>query len=312
VAGKVKVSVALTTYRHAGFIADAIEGVLHQRPRFAYELIIGDDDSDDGTRDIVRDFARGYPDIITTILPDRNLGGEGKRLFARVLDACAGEYIAMLDGDDYWTAPDKLQRQVDFLDAHPECSMCFHNVRCVHEDGSRPATDVNTPDQKPFTGIDEALRNVFIASCSPMFRRDVLHPLPSWYFDVPWGDWPLYVLAAEQGRIGYIDDVMGVYRVHAGGMWSGLDEAQQLEGVIRCYHAMNVGLEFRYGGAIRRRLAKVSLDLAAVYARAGDTSRARKAALASLRYAPFQRRSRALFGMLLPSALKRWRRLLRP
>src|SRR6202022_1084614 len=129
-----KLSVTMITYNHERFIAQAIESALAQRVEFDYEIVIGEDLSTDNTRAIVLDFARRYPDRILPILRDRNIGA--MRNFAQTIAACRGQYLAFLEGDDYWTSPDKLQKQVDFLDAHYECAISCHRVRYLYELGS--------------------------------------------------------------------------------------------------------------------------------------------------------------------------------
>src|SRR6185436_18390622 len=127
-----KVSVLMIAYNIERFIGQAIDSVLMQRADFDYEIVIGEDCSTDGTRDIVRQYAAEHPSKIRPILRVNNLGMNAN--FVATLQECRGTYIALLDGDDYWTSPYKLQRQVDFLDNHPEYSISFHNVTIVYED----------------------------------------------------------------------------------------------------------------------------------------------------------------------------------
>ena len=143
-----KVSVSVTAYNHEKYIAQAIDSILMQEVDFEYEIIIGEDYSADNTRNIVIDFQRRYPDKIKLILPQENLGYGGNKIFDQTLQVSRGEYVALLDGDDYWTSPHKLRKQVDFLDSHPECSMCFHNAQVFYEDGSREPWNLNTVKQK--------------------------------------------------------------------------------------------------------------------------------------------------------------------
>src|ERR1700683_2854968 len=117
-----KVSVLIVTYNQECYIGQAIESVLAQKVNFDYEIIIGDDCSTDGTRSLITEFQRLRPDRIKAILRDRNIGAN--RNVAGVAAASRGQYAAFLEGDDYWTATDKLQKQVDFLDAHPDRSIC--------------------------------------------------------------------------------------------------------------------------------------------------------------------------------------------
>src|ERR1700745_2179124 len=112
-----KLSVMMITYNHEQFIAQAIESVLMQKVNFDFEIVIGEDCSTDGTRAIVLDFQHRYPGRIALILRPRNIGPMWTK--ESTLAACRGQYLSILEGDDYWTSTDKIQKQVDFLDSHP-------------------------------------------------------------------------------------------------------------------------------------------------------------------------------------------------
>ena len=223
-----RVSVLLTSFEHERYIARALDGVLAQRG-VDFELLVGDDASTDGTRAVIAEYARAHPGVIRTFLPERNLGNGGKAIFSELIELARGDYLAVLDGDDYWTAPDKLLRQVAYLDDHPECSMCFHNVLCAYEDEACADEPFNGPDQPAEVEVTALLDRCVVASCSPLFRRETISPLPPWYFQLPWGDWSLYFIAAEHGALRYLPDVMGVYRIHSAGMYSGLSRLEALE-----------------------------------------------------------------------------------
>jgi glycosyltransferase involved in cell wall biosynthesis len=223
-----RVSVLLTSFEHERYIAQALDGVLAQRG-VDFELLVGDDASTDGTRAVIAEYARAHPGVIRTLLPQRNLGNGGKAIFSDLIELARGDYLAVLDGDDYWTAPDKLLRQVAYLDEHPECSMCFHDVLCVYEDGARADEPYNGPDQPAEVDVATLLDRCVVASCSPLFRRETISPLPPWYFQLPWGDWSLYFIAAGHGALRYLPDVMGVYRIHSAGMYSALSRLEALE-----------------------------------------------------------------------------------
>lgn len=126
------VSVLMAVYNHEHYLKKAIEGVLMQKTNFKYELIIGEDCSTDGSRRIVEEYQRRYPNIIKAMLNHENLGG---RLNVwQITKSAKGKYLAICEGDDYWTDPDKLQIQVDFLENHPEYSGCYHSVKIVDEE----------------------------------------------------------------------------------------------------------------------------------------------------------------------------------
>jgi glycosyltransferase involved in cell wall biosynthesis len=211
-----KVSVCTVTYNHAPYIAQAIESVLMQRrPGLEIEMVIGEDVSTDNTRSIVADYARRYPEIIKPIFHERNVGAGNNSLAC--LNACTGDFIAALEGDDYWTDPHKLQKQVDFLESHPDYTLCFHNVR-IEKAGIAGGVLYNSVNQATTTSaLDLAIRN-YIATVSCVYRR-ILTEIPAWFAVVPAGDFSLSMMHARYGKIGYLPDVMAVYREHAQSSW---------------------------------------------------------------------------------------------
>ena len=212
-----KVSVSTITYRHEAFIGDAIEGVLMQEVDFLVEMVIGEDCSPDRSRDIILGYMERYPGFIQLSDYPRNLGAVQN--FQTTIDRCRGEYIAWLDGDDYWTAPDKLRKQVVLMEAHPEYSLCFHPV--VHKDevGMQAPKTVYPPGRRPFYRLSDLHRWINMAPLAMVFRRSALPAFPSWFSETIFGDWALQVILATHGDIGYIDEAMGVYRKHIGGLF---------------------------------------------------------------------------------------------
>src|SRR6266478_192430 len=129
-----KVSVMMITYNHQRFIAQALESILAQAVNFDYEIVVGEDCSTDETRNVLMDFYRRYPDRIVPLLRNPNLGVMGN--LEATLRECRGQYLALLEGDDYWTSGDKLQRQADFLDSHPDYAVCCHRAQIVDDLGA--------------------------------------------------------------------------------------------------------------------------------------------------------------------------------
>ena len=212
-----KASVLMITYNHARFIAQAIESALIQRTDFAYELVVGDDCSTDGTGDIVRRYADRYPDVIRPLWTDRNLGMLPN--FLRCWKACRGQYIAVLEGDDYWINPEKLATQVEAMERHPEWPMCFQRVQVVFDDGRPPVLQPAGPQKPVFTVRDLMHRNP-VQPCGVIYRAGQLGNLPDRLAGLALGDWPLAILHALHGDVGFLDQVMAVYRQHRGGAWS--------------------------------------------------------------------------------------------
>ena len=146
-----KVSVLVMTYNHEKFISQALESVAMQETNFEYEILISEDCSTDRTREIVMDFQKAYPEKVRLLLSEQNI--HSNEIVVRGIRAARGQYIALLDGDDYWTSPHKLQKQADFLDRHPECSLSFHNARIFHEAEGREGRNWTPPDQKEISTL---------------------------------------------------------------------------------------------------------------------------------------------------------------
>lgn len=284
---KPRVSVLVRAYEQERYIARALDSVLDQQG-VEYELLVGDDGSTDGTRAVIERYAAAHPGLIRPLLPERNLGHGGRALFAALLGQARGEYVARLDGDDFWSSPEKLLRQVDYLDEHPGCAICFHDVLCHHEDGSRP--DYRFTGSRSATEVDlhELLEGCQIASIATLFRRDAIHPLPGWYLDMPWDDAPLYVLAAQRGTIDYLPEVMAVYRIHDRGTYRGLPRVRVLELQTGYYERLPVPPE--YEPHLRRRLAHTWVKLGLEHERLGAPDAARECLAKSLRIEPFRAR----------------------
>src|SRR5438094_5921795 len=266
-----EVSVLLSTYNQEKYIAQALESVLMQETDFDYEIVILEDCSTDATREIVLAYQKRHPDKIRLRLAARN--ERSNKPFAEEFQAAAGRYIAMNDGDDYWTSPKKLQKQVEFLDAHPECALCFHNALRIYEDENRAPFPQNFAGQKRIFALEDIWRSNFIAGCAAMFRKDALGQLPEWYYTMSYGDWPLYILCAQHGKIGYIDEILGVYRIHREGLWSRLDAIQKLEGLIAFYETMNANLDFRFNDIVEPLVSARRKELAVVRALVETTQR---------------------------------------
>ena len=198
-----KVSVRLITYNHEKFIAQAIEGVLAQKANFPIELIIGDDFSTDNTFNIAKQYKS--TSNINIVLLDRQKGDEYwvkrqklGRLFNNTdsLSKCSGKYVALLDGDDFWIDPYKLQKQVDFLEAHTDFAICFHDInKCwVNDKGETWITEAPNIKREVSTIEHLCKEGSFIQTSSVLFKNGLIKEFPEWYFKAPYGDWPLYLL----------------------------------------------------------------------------------------------------------------------
>lgn len=269
----IKVSVLVMTYNHAKFIRQALESVLMQQVNFDYEILISEDCSTDGTREIVKEYYERFPEKIHLLLSENNL--HSNAVVVRGINAARGDYIALLDGDDYWTNPDKLQKQVDFLDTYHDCSLCFHNAQVVYEDNSQEPWNWTPANQKQFSTLEDIWLGNFIATCSTMFRRGLFGKVPDWYDSFfPITDWPLHILNAEHGNIGYINEVMGGYRYHSGGLYSPFSQFQKLEKTLSFYHKINADLNYKHDKIVKIAIAKYFYDWAKEYEKRGELEQA--------------------------------------
>jgi glycosyltransferase involved in cell wall biosynthesis len=240
----VTVSVCMLTYNHERFIAQAVESALAQQTTFAVEIVIGEDCSTDGTRSILQDLAERHVDRIRLRLADHNQGAKAN--FIESFGRCRGEYVALLEGDDYWTDPRKLQVQVDALRARPDWAMCFHPTRVLFEDCKREPEVWPTNWKLPEATLVDLFKENFIPTSGVLFRNHLFPALPSWFHESQLGDWPLHILNAAHGNIGFVSEVMSVYRVHANGIWSGLDPATQLAVIFRMFTSVDDHFAGRY------------------------------------------------------------------
>jgi glycosyltransferase involved in cell wall biosynthesis len=271
-----KVSVALITYNHEKFIDRAIDSIIMQQVIFDCEIVIGEDCSTDNTRNIVSEFYHQYPDKISLFLPEVKLGK--KRNIEAVLQKCQGDYIALLDGDDYWISAEKLQKQVNFLDDRPNCSICFHDALLLFEDEKRtlnPSYLTNrllSPKDQIFD-LEDLLTNQFYRyTGTTMFRNHLFSEFPEWYFyeeETPY-DYPIFVFNAQYGQIGYIHEVLSIYRIHSQGVWSKKTRFHQCQCTINNLQYLNKHLNFKYEKIIDRRIASYYYEMAGESRKQGD------------------------------------------
>lgn len=293
--------VNLITYNHEKFVATAIESVLDQKTSFEYKLIIGDDCSTDGTQSIIRDYAQKYPQRIQVVFALEHRGIRHRnRIGIEVLRLNTAKYVALLDGDDYWTDPYKLQKQVDFLETHPDFSISFHNVEMSYEDKIRAPRTFCPPSQKEASTIEDLLEGNFMQTCSVMFRNH-LCKLPDWFCSTMMGDWTLHILNGQYGKIGYLNEVMAVYRVHQTGFWSSMSQVDKTKDHIQILDHLIDYLDDKYK---RQTIAAKALSyqyLGKVYSQEGDMTNARRSLLKSFRICLSNRSipNRELVGRLI-------------
>ena len=250
----VKVSVCMVTYNHERYIAQAVESVLVQQTTFPIEIVIGEDCSTDSTRSILRGLARRHPGRLQLRLANRNEGG--KTNFMGAFAACRGQYVAMLEGDDYWCCPTKLQMQADALDARPDWAICFHPAKCIYEDGLQGPAFLPENWQRTEATLVDLFEQNFISTNSVMFRNRLFPAFPPWFKEHTVGDWPLHILNAEHGNIGFLPDVMSAYRIHAHGIWA----AEKLSTKLVCIFELLTALDHHFAGKYSREIDEYRLN----------------------------------------------------
>ncbi|WP_428225321.1 glycosyltransferase [Flavobacterium sp.] len=214
----IKVSVCMITYNHEKYITKAIESILMQKTDFNFELIISNDNSTDSTHKNILEILNKHPESkrIKYIHNKENLGMMPN--FIQVIHNCKGEYIALCEGDDYWTNPEKLQKQVDFLDANKNFSMCFHPVNIDFH--GKITEDNITKQVKKHTSIYDLAAGNYIHTCSVLYRNNLYDNFPKYFYSAPVGDYFLHLLNAQYGDIYRLEETMGNYRVHDTSYWS--------------------------------------------------------------------------------------------
>lgn len=213
------VSVHMITYNHAPYIAEAIESVLMQKTNFAFELILGEDCSPDNTRQICQEYADKYPNIVKLLPADKNIGSVPN--FMKTLKACKAKYVAICDGDDYWTDPNKLQIQTDFLENNPDYVACFHDGFIVNDDTGEQflAGKIESEGLVDFENNFIIRGGGLVPTASFFFRNVLKDKYPDFLYNILPTDWAVHILLGYYGKMNYLKKPMCAYRRHAGNCW---------------------------------------------------------------------------------------------
>jgi glycosyltransferase involved in cell wall biosynthesis len=219
------VSICCITYNHSTYITDCIEGFLMQKTTFPFEIIIHDDASTDGTTEIIRSYAINYPNLIFPIYQNENqYSKKSGSIEARfVYPKAHGKYIALCEGDDFWTDPYKLQKQIDELQKHPNCNICFHPVLKVNEATSKKDEIIaNYGDLVKIFSAAEVIvgGGSFMPTVSIVLNRYVIENLPEWFMQASVEDYFLQILGSLNGGALYFNETMAVYRANLKGSWT--------------------------------------------------------------------------------------------
>ena len=260
---EILVSICCITYNQEPYIRDALEGFLGQETDFAYEILIHDDASTDGTGEIIREYESRYPDRIFPVIQTENQYSRGVTNISGTWNfpRARGSYIAMCEGDDYWTDRTKLQRQVDYMETHPDCSLCFHSARI--EVQGRALTERR---MRPYRGSRKILPEEIIdktcgyPTASLLFPRTMVEHLPDFYVRAPIADIPLQLMAAARGWAYYMDRPMCVYRLGGASSWTSLmkqgDYEKKQQDYARAMKAMYRGFDAESGGRFHKTVIR--------------------------------------------------------
>lgn len=218
----IMVSICCTTFNHEKYISEALDSFLIQRTNFSFEILLHDDASTDRTAEIIREYEKKYPDIIKPIIQTENQYSKGVEVvYTYNFSRAKGKYIALCEGDDYWTDINKLQKQVDYMESNSDCSLCVHAAEKVLVNRNR--IDLVRPwnGNKVFTADDVILGGGGMFSTNSMLFPTILaKKAPEFYLKCPVGDYPLTIYLSLKGKVFYFDDIMSAYRVAVSNSWS--------------------------------------------------------------------------------------------
>lgn len=267
------VTVCVLAYNHEHYIEQALLSVINQKTNFDVEILVGEDASKDNTANVLEALKIEYPNRVTIIYQDPknkiivNGRPTGRYNFIDLLHRAKGKYIATLDGDDYWTDPSKLQKQVDLLKANPNCAGCFHNTEIINVQGEVEGFILKQITTLPLTQKDVVVEPTrFGHTSSLVFRNNKDFFIPT-HFQKSICDRILLYLVAEKGSWMGIDAVMSCYRLHPTGVYSPTNKANQLLFMLNVYESLKQDKEsfHKYKNEIKMKLVYYHHELMKAY-----------------------------------------------
>ena len=257
-------SVCFITYNHEKYIRQALESVLMQKVDFPIEIVIGNDCSTDGTSVIVNEYLERFPALIRLNEIESNIGMTANWL--STISACKGKYIAMLEGDDYWTDVNKLQKQVEFLEENKHYSFVAHDLNVIEEEGVLAKDSLLHFEENCELTIEDCLtKQIFLQTATLVFRKDMLLEFPIWADKrVKSIDVLLYLMLSSQAPFYYLAEKMSVYRLHQGGIshvnWVTKQNQFELD-MIFIYENFNDFSNFKFKSAIEDKMERLYLNI---------------------------------------------------
>lgn len=216
-----KVSVVCTVYKHEAYLRECFDGFVMQKTNFPFEILVNDDCSSDGSAEIMREYESKYPDLFRCVYQEENQYSKGLFPWFEVLFPMAkGQYIAICEGDDYWTDPYKLQKQIDFMDSNLDYIACFHNALIKYP---KSYSFFNSANENHNPTTEDIIRRRWFISTQTLLFRNIKLSYPVWKSKVVNEDYLLELLLAKEGKFRYMDDVMAVYRQDGTGVSASLN-----------------------------------------------------------------------------------------
>lgn len=268
---QIAVSVICNVYNHEAYIQDALEGFVSQKTDFPFEVLVHDDASTDNSANIIREYEAKYPELIKPIYQTENQYTRGGGITRRFqIPRAQGKYIAVCEGDDYWTDPLKLQKQYDFLESHPDYSLCACSTKWMDMRTGKVQNKGRTDEDRDISVedlIQQKLDRTF-QYATVFIRTEVFVNRPDWMRSFRVGDVPLALHAATCGKIRMLADVMAVYRSHAAGSWTSRVHADvkyktsMLQSMIAGLTAFNEATGYQYDAVITARIRQQKYNIA--------------------------------------------------
>lgn len=228
----IKVSVILTTYNHACYIREALASLFTQKFNGKIQLVIADDASTDTTLSIIKEYEGCDNRFIFHYLPEQKNLGITKN-YQRAFNACVGEYIAILEGDDVWISPEKLSKQVSFLENKPQCVFCGSNYFIWTKEDQSLTRTPSQPEGVMYYDSPFVIRDNLPGNFSAItYRKSAISKLPEELFEYKVYDWVLNITLGMYGPFGYLYEPLSAYRIHENGTWSALSEEQKKQELI--------------------------------------------------------------------------------
>lgn len=256
-----KANVILITYNQEKDIAQALESILMQRTDFEFNIIVADDCSTDNTLSIIQSYAE-KSDIEFKFLPQTSNLGYIKN-YQRVFAACNADYVAIMEGDDYWTTPNHLQNHIGFLENHPECSMSYNRHLRVFVDQNREEVfDWNSDEDYEYITTERlALGNCIGNFSCCVYRGELIQKLDPRLFDMHIADWMIGMYMGQYGKLAYLKEVTSAYRIHDNGQWSRMSEQEQAKRVISMIEVYDSFFEYKYTESFTRHKKRLEICL---------------------------------------------------